>query len=185
MKSERAPEIISDSHLINSTQLRSCTILYTNILQTILTNSMLNIKNREQCALSVTKIKILSNAYFISALCNECLQTSGGFTTPYYLKYLTYQKNLTKHLSVWLIHAQTLVILLSFTIWRSAYCLSIPKRRQCVTSPYELSTPKRSQQKHVCRSRLPEGIVCGCVVPTVSKNEYKGNAFVIVQSVRC
>jgi hypothetical protein len=27
----------------------------------------------------------------------------------------------------------------------------------------------------------PECIVCGCVVPVVSKKEYKGNAFAILQ----
>jgi hypothetical protein len=38
-----------------------------------------------------------------------------------------------------LIYAQTLVTLLYFAIWRSAYCLSIPKRKQLCGVLYPLS----------------------------------------------
>jgi hypothetical protein len=54
---------------------------------------------------------------------------------------------------------------------------------KCVTFAYKLSVPKWSQPSHG-RSKLPDGILCRCVVPVVSKKEYKGNAFACSRTVR-
>jgi hypothetical protein len=71
-----------------------------------------------------------------------------------------------------LIHIQTLATLLSFAIWWSAYCLSIPKQRQvCKLLPTNLVYPNKATRRHSV----------WCVVPTVSKHGYKGNASAIVQ----
>jgi hypothetical protein len=60
--------------------------------------------------------------------------------------------------------------------------ISYPSEGKSVTSAYELHLPKWSQRKLISCSRPPEGIVCGCVVSVVFKNEYKGNVFAIADS---